>query len=114
MSAIYRTEIFISLRPAAESQTTPRLATFGPTLAGLAIDANGNLYGSRTSTGGSFTTGAVFQIDPSTGATIRTIASGMTCPSAISVDPLSGDLFTDDSCGGGGADNPALFRISGR
>ncbi len=89
------------------------VANIGTTLASLVFDQSGNLYGSRTTTGGNFTTGAVFQIDPATGAIIRTVASNMTCPTALSLDPISGDLFTDDSCGGGGSDNPGLFEISG-
>ena len=89
------------------------VANIGTTLASLVFDQSGNLYGSRTTTGGAFTTGAVFQINPATGAIIRTVASNMTCPTALSLDPLSGDLFTDDSCGGGGSDNPGLFEISG-
>jgi hypothetical protein len=79
----------------------------------LAFDQSGNLYAGRFATGGSFNTGAVIQIDPVTGAVIRTVASNLTCSGALAGDPLSGDLFTDDGCSGGGGDNPALWRISG-
>jgi hypothetical protein len=89
------------------------VANIGTTLASLVFDSSGNLYGSRTATTGNFTTGAVMQINPSTGAIIRTVASNLTCPTALSLDPLSGDLFTDDSCSGGGSDDPALWEISG-
>ena len=89
------------------------LATIGESLAGLAFDNSGNLYASLYATAGSYTNGAVWQINPSTGAVIATVASGLTCPAALSLDPLSGDLFTDDSCSGGGGDNTALWRISG-
>jgi len=89
------------------------LATLGQTLAGLAFDHSGNLYASRFGTGGGFTTGDVMQINPSTGAVVATVASSLTCPGALSDDPLSGDLFTDDGCSGGGGDNPDLWRISG-
>ena len=55
------------------------------------------------------------RINPANGAVIATVASDLTCAGdALSVDPLSGDLFTDDSCsGGGGSDDSALWRISG-
>ena len=61
-------------------------------------------------TGGS-STGAVEQIDPSNGNVIATAASNLTCPTTISIDPLSGDLFTDDSCSGGGTDNASIWRV---
>ncbi len=90
------------------------LSTIGPSFGRLAFDHSGNLFGSRNATTGDFTTGAVFQLNPTTGAVIATVASNLTCVGdALSVDPLSGDLFTDDGCSGGGSDNPALWRISG-
>ena len=89
------------------------VANIGTTLASLVFDSGGNLYASRTATTGDFTTGAVMQINPSTGAVIRTVASDLTCPTALSLDPISGNLFSDDSCGGGGSDNSALWEISG-
>jgi kumamolisin len=88
--------------------TTP----LGPTLAGLAFDTNGNLYGGRSATTGNFTTGAIYQIDPTNGSIINTVASNLTCPGNIAVDPLTGDVFADDVCSGDGSDNPALWRIS--
>ncbi|MGH7813641.1 MAG: Ig-like domain-containing protein [Candidatus Binataceae bacterium] len=89
------------------------LSTLGPTLGRLVFDSSGNLYSARDATTGDFTTGAVFQIDPTTGAIIRTVASSLTCASPLSIDSISGDLFTDDSCYGAGADNADLWRISG-
>ncbi len=89
------------------------VANVGTTLASLVFDTGGNLYASRSATTGNFTTGAVMQLNPTTGAVIRTVASNLTCPTALSLDPLSGDLFTDDSCSGGGSDNSALWEISG-
>ncbi len=89
------------------------LATIGESLAGLVVDNSGNLFGSFYASAGSYTDGEVWQINPSTGAVIATVASGLTCPAALSLDPLSGDLFTDGSCSGGGGDNTALWRISG-
>ena len=86
--------------------------SLGVTLSGLAFDGSGNLFASRDVTTGNFTTGAVMQINPSTGAVTRTISSGLTCPTNISIDPLSGDLFTTDTCTGVGSDNPGIFRVS--
>jgi len=96
---------------AADSSTL--LTNLGQTATGLVFDHAGNLYVSRDATTGNFFTGAVMQIDPATGAVIQTVAANLTCPTALSVDPLSGDLFTDDSCSGAGSDNSALWRISG-
>jgi len=96
----------------ASNSTLITTTALGPTLAGLVFDASGNLYGSFDATTGNFTTGAVVQIDPGTGTEVRTVAPSLTCPTALSIDPLSGDLFTDDSCSGAGSDNPALWRIS--
>ena len=83
-----------------------------PTLDELAIDSQGNLYGGLNETGNSFTNGAVVQINPSSGSVSRTVASGLTCPGLISIDPLSGDIFADDNCSGGGLNNASLWRIS--
>ena len=77
------------------------VANIGTTLASLVFDSGGNLYASRTATTGDFTTGAVMQINPSTGAGIRTVHRILTYPTALSLDPISGNLFSDDSCGGG-------------
>jgi hypothetical protein len=40
------------------------------------------------------------------------VASNVTCPTALAVDPLSGDLFFGDSCFGNGSDNPNLYRVA--
>ena len=94
----------------ADNGTLLTSTPIGPSLGQLAF-ANGNLFAGRNATTGNFTTGAVLKIDPGNG-TVSTVASPLTCPSEIAIDPLSGDLFTDDSCGGGGSDNPSLWRIS--
>ena len=90
-------------------------SSLGKTLTGLAFDKNGNLFASFDVTGNSSTIGggAVVQIDPSNGSITRTISPGLTCPTVISIDPLSGDLFTDDTCTGLGTDNSSIWRISG-
>jgi hypothetical protein len=84
----------------------------GPGVIGLVIDKDGNLYAGRNATTASFGTGVILQIDPSTGDVIRTVASGLTCPALFAQDPLSGDLFADDNCFGGGLNNSSLWRIS--
>ncbi|MFZ0658421.1 MAG: protease pro-enzyme activation domain-containing protein [Candidatus Binataceae bacterium] len=96
----------------AGNSTLLTTTALGQSLAGLVFDSSGNLYASFDTTEGGFTTGMVLQIDPSTGAQIRTVASNLTCPTALSIDPLSGDLFADDSCHGSGSDDTALWRIS--
>ncbi|MGD0119933.1 MAG: Ig-like domain-containing protein, partial [Candidatus Binatus sp.] len=83
-----------------------------PTLDELAIDSKGNLYGGVNETGGNYMNGEVVTINQSTGAISGTVASGLTCPALISVDPLSGDLFADDNCSGAGLNNASLWRIS--
>ena len=41
----------------------------------------------------------VVQVDPSSGAILRTVASGLSCPFGLAPDPISGDLFvTEPSC----------------
>ena len=90
----------------------------GPTLGSLAFDKNGNLFAGRDITTGNCFDGAVFQIDPTTGAVLATVAkgsgssSGLACPAEIAIDPLSGDLFVGDEVGGGGFDNPSIWRVS--
>ncbi|MDB5978781.1 MAG: hypothetical protein JWR07_5541 [Nevskia sp.] len=89
------------------------LANLGPTAGTPVYGKDGSLYVSRFATGGGFTTGDVIQIDPASGTIVRELATGLTCPNSLAVDPLSGDLFFDDQCFGGGSDNPSLWRISG-
>jgi len=88
-----------------------KLATLGPTLGWPVVGKDGRLYVTRGGTGGNFNTGIVVELDPNTGAILRTLASNLTCPNSLVVDPLSGDLFFDDQCFGAGADNPSLFRL---
>ncbi|MGC1342327.1 MAG: hypothetical protein WA854_08375, partial [Candidatus Binataceae bacterium] len=83
-----------------------------PSLDELAIDSDGNLYGGLNETGGNSTDGAVVQIDPSTGIVLRTVASGLTCPGLIAIDPLSGDIFAADNCSGDGLNSSLLWRVS--
>jgi hypothetical protein len=81
------------------------LANDGPTFGNLVFGRDGSLYGTH------FSPSNIVQIDPASGAVVRTVASGFTCPAGLAVDPLSGDLFFDDACTGGGTDNPSIWRI---
>ena len=87
------------------------IANLSPTLGQPTFGRDGSLYATHGATTGGFTTGDIVQIDPETGAVLRTVASNLTCPFGLSVDPLSGDLFFDDECSGAGSDNPSIFRV---
>ena len=84
----------------------------GASLQALAFDKSGNLYAARSATTGGYTTGDVIQVNPSTGALMREISTGLTCPVSLVTDPISGDLFFSDGCTGGGGDSTAIGRIS--
>jgi Pro-kumamolisin, activation domain/Bacterial Ig-like domain (group 1) len=88
------------------------LASIGLTLGQPVFGKDGSLYVARAASGSGSTSGNITRIDPATGAAIQTVASGLTCPGPLAIDPLSGDLFFADICSGGGLDNPSLFRIS--
>jgi Pro-kumamolisin, activation domain/Bacterial Ig-like domain (group 1) len=88
------------------------LTNLDPSIGTPVVGKDGNLYASRFATGGGFTTGDVVQIDPTTGAVSRELATGLTCPNSLVVDPLSGDLFFDDQCTGAGSDNPSIWRVA--
>ncbi len=88
------------------------LANLGPSIGTPVYGKDGSLYAARFATGGGFTTGDIVQLNPASGAIVRELATGLTCPNGLSVDPLSGDLFFDDQCFGGGSDNPSLWRLS--
>lgn len=64
-------------------------------LVGLTFDKAGNLFVARQQVEGG---GDVAQLDPATGAVIRTVASGF-LPLGIATDPVSGDLFVTRSGG---------------
>src|SRR5262249_3874440 len=81
------------------------LATLNPTFGNIVFGKDGSLYGTH------FSPSNIVQIDPTTGTVLRTLASGFPCPNALTVDPLSGDLFFDDNCTGGGIDNPSVWRV---
>jgi hypothetical protein len=82
-----------------------------PVLDEIRFDSSGNLYGGLNADNtGNFANGSIIQIDPSTGATLRTVVSGLDCSALFSIDPLSGDFFTDDNCSGEDTSS-ALTRI---
>ncbi len=84
----------------------------GPGLESLTFGKDGKLYGAQNATTGNFFTGAVIEINPTSGALVRTVASSITCASFIATDPISGDLFVNDSCAGNGSENGSLWRIA--
>jgi hypothetical protein len=68
---------------------------------GLAFGKDGNLYAALVDAG------KVVQVDTVSGAVVRTVATGIFTASAVATDPLSGDLFVDQS---GGGNN--IYRVS--
>lgn len=68
---------------------------------GLAFGKDGNLYAALVDVG------KVVQVDTTTGAVVRVVATGIFTASELATDPLSGDLFVDQS---GGASN--IYRVS--
>jgi hypothetical protein len=82
------------------------LTTLSPGLGGFIYGKDGSVYAAEGGEGGS-----IIQINPATGAVLRTVAGGLTCPGGLAIDPLSGDLFFDDQCTGGGTDDATVYRI---
>jgi kumamolisin len=96
----------------ADASTLISTTPLGPLLQSLTFGHDGKLYGARLATTGNFFTGAVIEINPANGALVRTVAESITCAGFLATDPASGDVFVDDSCGGGGSDNGSIWRIS--
>ena len=88
------------------ASTSNLLNTISPSVRNPVYGKDGNVYVTIGGEGGE-----IAQIDPTTGATVRVVASGLTCPGGLSVDPLSGDLFFDDGCTGSGTNNASVYRI---
>lgn len=82
------------------------ISTGGQGLGGLIYGKDGSAYVAQGGRGG-----AIYQINPVTGAQIRTVASNLTCPAGFAIDPLSGDLFFDDDCSGGGTNDATVYRV---
>jgi hypothetical protein len=83
-----------------------QISVLNPALGALVYGKDGSLYATSGNGGAQ-----ILQVDPNTGASLRVVASGLTCPAGLSVDPLSGDLFFDDQCTGDGFDNASVFRV---
>lgn len=58
---------------------------------GITFDKSGRLYVASRA-------GTVAEIDPTTGAILRTVVSGISCAAGLATDPLSGDLFLTSFC----------------
>jgi hypothetical protein len=86
--------------------STNLISTLTPTLGNPTFGKDGSLYATEGTTGAE-----IVQLNPATGAVLRVVASGLTCPTGLSVDPLSGDLFFDDDCTGAGTNNASIFRV---
>jgi uncharacterized repeat protein (TIGR01451 family) len=70
---------------------------------GLAFDKSGRLYLAR-----GFMHDVV-ELNPASGAIIRSVVGGLPCPTGLATDPISGDLFVSNVfCPGGG-----IKRITG-
>jgi hypothetical protein len=80
----------------AAHQINPTTALPGP--GGMTTDQAGRLYVAVTNGAN-----AIWEIDPVTGAFLRTVATA-TCVKALAIDPLSGDLFASNCQG-------AILRI---
>ncbi|GIK86053.1 MAG: hypothetical protein BroJett026_15340 [Betaproteobacteria bacterium] len=87
------------------------IASPGLTIGQPVYGKDGRLYAARSATGAGFFSGAIHELDPATGAILRTLASGLACLSPLAVDPLSGDLFYTGTCFGAGSDDPRLYRL---
>jgi len=91
---------------------TSPLSNGGITLGQPVLAADGRLYAALGAASNGASSGAIIEIDPGSGATLRTVASGLSCPSGLAVDPLGGDLFFVNQCTGGGLDNASLYRLT--
>ena len=104
-------DVFKLSEDGGTASTANRLATIGPTLGFPVVGKDGRIYAARVATTGNFTTGAIVELDPDTGAAVRTVAASLRCPLGVAVDPLSGDLFVGGGCSGAGSDEPAIHRV---
>jgi hypothetical protein len=87
------------------------LSTTAPTLLDPIFGKDGKLYDVFPAGASGFSAGSVVELNPVTGNVLRTIAAGLTCPSGLVVDPLSGDLFYNDRCSGAGSNDAHIYRI---
>ena len=108
---IYR---FGPLGGVANSSTLLTSKALGPSTSALAFDAAGEFFAARVATTGSFlNTGDIVQVDPSTGAIVREVATGLEGPEFLAVNPSSTALFTGTYVQGGGATSQnRIYEIS--
>jgi kumamolisin len=89
---------------ASTTNQLPNASFNGDGLSTLVFGHDGSLYASLSTPGQNVSHPEIVQVDPATGATIRIVADAAhglpDCPFSLIVDPLSGDLFTDDDCSG--------------
>jgi len=73
----------------------------GSRATGLAFAKDGRLYMAQQSIG------KVVQLSPTTAAVVGTAASGLSNPTGLAIDPISGDLFVSQAGGG-----PTVWRVA--
>jgi kumamolisin len=110
-SANFSTGEVFRLGLAGGAATSP-LANAGLTTGQPVFAEDGRLFAARGATTGGSRSGAIIELDPNTGNTLRTVASNLTCPSGLAVDPASGDLFFGNQCFGAGLDDASIFRLT--
>lgn len=79
---------------AASASNQLNTAAIPGSIAGLAFAKDGNLYLARQGAGD------LVQVDPMNGSVLRTVVTGLSLPTALAVDPLSGDLFISEPFAG--------------
>jgi sugar lactone lactonase YvrE len=76
----------------ADNSTLLNYPPFTGGIKGLAFTRSGHLYVARA------LAGDVVEIDPGTARTVRTVVGGLSCPTGLATDPVSGDLFVSEAC----------------
>ncbi len=102
-SSLYTINLFGATGGSASIVTQVNTTPIPGVPVGLAFGKDGHLYATLHSTD------TVVELNPSTGAIVQTIATGIPTPTGIATDPLSGDLFVSEQCM---SCTPAIVRIS--
>jgi len=102
-SSLYTINLFGATGGSASIVTQVNTVPIPGVPVGLAFGKDGRLYATLHSAD------TVVELNPSTGAIVRTVATGIPTPTGIATDPLSGDLFVSEQCTGC---TPAIVRIS--
>jgi Pro-kumamolisin, activation domain/Bacterial Ig-like domain (group 1)/Subtilase family len=86
-----------------------------PAVDALAFGKHGELYATLAATEGNDNKPELVQLDPSSGAIDRVIATSANglhdFPSYLAVDPVSGDVFVVDDGGGAGTEHFSVTRV---